>query len=64
MQARGGGILTVCAGQTVYTPPGEQHCYGAAPGNFMGYLALVELADGDVRSTWLDHVTDEEYDAP
>jgi len=63
MQARGGDIVTVRAGQTVYTPPGEEHWHGAAPDTVMEYLALVELYGDGARATWLDHVTDEEYDS-
>jgi len=61
MQARGGDILTVRPGQTVYTPPGEEHWYGAAPDNFMVHLALVQLTEDGQRAIWLDHVSTDEY---
>jgi quercetin dioxygenase-like cupin family protein len=64
MQARGGEILEVHAGQTVYTPPGEEHWHGATPGDFMEHIAMFENSDdADTSATWGDHVTDEEYQA-
>ena len=48
-------------GDTVYTPPGEEHWHGATDGNFMCHLALLEGAgDGD-GTTWLEPVTDDQY---
>ncbi|HYS40899.1 MAG TPA: hypothetical protein VEO01_35250 [Pseudonocardiaceae bacterium] len=48
-------------GDTVYTPPGEEHRHGATDGNFMCHLAMLEgTGDGD-GTTWLEPVTDEEY---
>lgn len=64
MQARGGEIMVVRPGQTVYTPPGEEHWHGAAPEQFMEHLAMLEgVEDGD-GTTWLEHVTDAEYQYP
>ncbi|KQM13969.1 cupin [Plantibacter sp. Leaf171] len=62
VQARGGDVVEVRAGQTVYTPPGEEHWHGAAPDSFMTHLALWETPDGDDSAHWGDHVTDAEYD--
>jgi quercetin dioxygenase-like cupin family protein len=63
MQARGGQVLEVYPGQTVYTPPGEEHWHGAAPNSFMEHLAMLENTDDPATSTtWGQHVTDEEYD--
>ena len=61
MQARGGELLALRAGDTVYTPPGEWHWHGAAPAHFMTHLAIWEApADGE-ESEWGDQVTDAEY---
>lgn len=57
VQSRGGEIIVMKAGDTVYTPPGEWHWHGAAPENFMTHLAIWE---GD-ETTWGEHVTDKEY---
>jgi len=61
MQARGGGVIRVRPGDTVYTPPGEEHWHGATPDDFMEHLAMLEgTSDGD-GTTWLEHVSDDEY---
>ena len=63
MQARGGAVIEVHPGQTVYTPPGEEHWHGATPDDFMEHLAMFEYGDDPSTSTvWGDHVTDQEYD--
>lgn len=50
-------------GDTVHTPPGEEHWHGATADNFMCHLAMLER-DGDTDpTTWLEPVTDEEYEA-
>jgi quercetin dioxygenase-like cupin family protein len=59
VQARGGQVVVIRPGDTVYTPPGEWHWHGAAPDHFMIHTAIWE---GD-EATWGDHVTDEEYTA-
>ncbi|MDF2745996.1 MAG: Cupin 2 conserved barrel domain protein [Propionibacteriaceae bacterium] len=65
MQARGGDIIEVHAGQTVYTRPGQEHWHGATPDDFMERIAMLEYSDApNVASTsWGQHVTDEEYNA-
>ena len=58
---RDGKVLVVQPGQTVYTPPGEEHWHGATPQDFMEHLAMLEgVAEGSA-TTWLEHVTDEQY---
>ena len=65
VQARGGEIVEVHPGETVYTPAGEEHWHGAAPDRFMSHLALWEgPGDGGTETTWGDKVTDEEYGGP
>ncbi|HEU5356908.1 MAG TPA: cupin domain-containing protein [Actinocrinis sp.] len=63
VQARGGEVIVMKPGDTVYTPPGEWHWHGAAPENFMTHLAIWESAGPDAgeETTWGEHVTDEEY---
>ena len=62
-RSRDGNVIAARPGQVVYTPPGEEHWHGAAPGTFMVHIALYEgTADGD-GATWLEHVTDEQYQA-
>jgi quercetin dioxygenase-like cupin family protein len=59
---RDGTVVEARPGETIYTPPGEEHWHGAAEDSFMQHLALLEGAD-DPRetTTWLEHVADEDY---
>jgi quercetin dioxygenase-like cupin family protein len=61
VQARGGELLEIRAGDTVYTPPGEWHWHGAAPDHFMTHLAMWEAAEEGPESEWGDHVSDADY---
>ena len=66
VQARGGEVVTMRPGDTVYTPPGEWHWHGAAPSHFMARLAMWEsLAEGQdgPETEWGEPVTDAEYGA-
>lgn len=56
MQARGGPVIEVHAGQTVYTPPGEWHWHGASPGRFMSHLAMWDGVEKD-ETEWGEHPT-------
>lgn len=58
---RDGTVIRATPGQTVYTPPGEEHWHGASATCLMSHLAMLEgTGDGD-PTTWLEPVTDEEY---
>ena len=60
---RDGTILDVRPGQTLYTPPGQEHWHAAAPGVFMEHIAITEYDDGsELKTTWGEHITDEEYE--
>lgn len=62
IQARGGEILEMRAGDTVQTPAGEWHWHGAAPDRFMTHLAIWEAPDGaGPEAEWGPLVTDDEY---
>jgi hypothetical protein len=51
----------VHAGQTLSTPPGEEHGHAAAPGCFMEHLAILEADDGaDIASWWGEQIPDDE----
>jgi quercetin dioxygenase-like cupin family protein len=63
MGTRDGEVIEVHPGQTVYTPPGEEHWHGATPDDFMVHLAMLDGAEEGDGATWLEHVTDEEYSA-
>jgi quercetin dioxygenase-like cupin family protein len=60
---RDGTVLEVHAGQTLYTPPGEEHWHASAPGVFMEHLAVLEAADDPSTTTaWAEHITDADYE--
>jgi len=52
-------VIIMRPGDTVHTPPGEEHWHGAMPDRFMSHLAILEYDD----ATWGSHVTDDEHDA-
>ena len=60
VQAKGGPIREIRPGDVVWIPPNEKHWHGASPNNSMTHIAMQEALDG-VYSTWMEHVTDEEY---
>ena len=61
---RDGSVVRVRAGDTVVCPPGEEHWHGAAADTFMSHLAMLEaLPSGGDPTTWLEPVTDEQYQA-
>jgi quercetin dioxygenase-like cupin family protein len=65
VQARGGQVIEIRAGDTINTPPGEWHWHGAAPDHFMTHLAIWEApAAGGLESEWGPQVSDAEYLAP
>lgn len=60
---RDGQVLRIRPGDTVVCPPDEEHWHGATDTTFMSHLALLEgTADGD-GTTWLEPVTDVQYQA-
>jgi quercetin dioxygenase-like cupin family protein len=60
---RDGTVIRMRPGDTIYTPPGEEHWHGATADNFMCHLAMLEgTGDGD-PTTWLEPVNDEQYTA-
>ncbi|GAA1917883.1 cupin domain-containing protein [Microbacterium aoyamense] len=55
---RDGRIVEVRAGQTIYTPPGEDHFHSASEDAFMEHIAMIENADNPSETTvWKEHVT-------
>ncbi len=60
---RDGTVLHVRAGDTVWTPPGEEHWHGAPINNLMCHVAMLEGIENGDGTTWLEPVSDEEYRA-
>ncbi|ALV45918.1 cupin [Arthrobacter alpinus] len=66
VQSRGGEIIEMHEGDTVYTPPGVWHWHGASPADFMAHLAMwesLEAGQDGPETEWGDHVGDGEYPA-
>ena len=59
---RGGEVQENRPGDVVYIEPDEEHWHGATPGRFMAHVALHEADEHGQVVTWLEHVTDEDYD--
>jgi quercetin dioxygenase-like cupin family protein len=58
---RDGTVIRMRAGDTVHTPPDEEHWHGAAADTAMSHLGLLESARGRETTTWLEAVTEEQY---
>jgi len=63
VQAKGGPIREIKAGDTVWIAPGEKHWHGAAPTTGMMHIAMQEALDGK-HVEWMEQVTDAEYSQP
>lgn len=62
VQRLGGTIEEIRPGDIVWFEPGEKHWHGASPATAMTHIAIAEALDGKVVD-WLEHVTDEQYQA-
>lgn len=58
---RDGTVIRMRPGDTVWTPPGEEHWHGATTGNMMCHFAMLEGDGTGDGTTWLEPVTDEQY---
>lgn len=59
-QAWGKPVQVIRPGDVVWCPPGVKHWHGAAPGTAMTHLAITGTVDGK-NVTWMEKVTDEQY---
>jgi quercetin dioxygenase-like cupin family protein len=60
---RDGHVVRVAAGQTVKCPPGEEHWHGGTDNTLMAHIAIVVGDGSGDGTTWLEPVTDEQYEA-
>ena len=58
---KGGPRQEVTPGDAVWFPAGEKHWHGATATTAMSHIAVTESVDGSAV-TWMEQVTDEEYD--
>jgi quercetin dioxygenase-like cupin family protein len=59
--SRDGTVIRLTPGDTVWTPPGEEHWHGAGVDGMMSHLAMLEGTEDGDGTTWLEPVTDEQY---
>jgi quercetin dioxygenase-like cupin family protein len=62
IQTEGGPVKEIRAGDVVWIPPGEKHWHGAGPTTMMTHIAMQEAENGSFAN-WMEHVTDETYNA-
>jgi quercetin dioxygenase-like cupin family protein len=60
-QRRGGPVEIITPGDRVYFEPEEEHWHGATAERFMTHIAMLDVDDAGVNTTWGIPVTDEEY---
>jgi quercetin dioxygenase-like cupin family protein len=61
-QREGGSVEEIRPGDVVWFAPGEKHWHGAAATTAMSHIAIQEQLDGKAVD-WMEHVTDEQYQA-
>lgn len=62
VQEWGGSKQQITAGDVIVTAPGIKHWHGAAADASMTHIAIQNTVDG-ANVNWLEHVTDEQYEA-
>lgn len=63
VQAWGGPIKEIRAGDVVRIPPDVKHWHGASPTTAMTHIAIQEALNGKAVE-WLEKVSDEQYGSP
>jgi quercetin dioxygenase-like cupin family protein len=62
VQERGDEKKVLKPGETIYAGPDVEHWHGASPDSFMVHTVVWESKDdGQEETTWLEHISDEEY---
>ena len=60
-QQEGQPVQELLPGDTVIIPPGARHWHGASPGQLFCHLAMSENDDKGGGTTWLEAVSDADY---
>lgn len=58
---RDGTVLRLHAGESVWTPAGEEHWHGGETHQMMCHYAILVETEARDATTWLEPVTDEQY---
>jgi quercetin dioxygenase-like cupin family protein len=61
-QRWGGPVEDILPGDVVWFGPGEKHWHGASPASSMTHIAVQEQLEGRAVD-WMEHVSDEQYQA-
>lgn len=61
VQEEGGPVRAIHPGDTVEIPARKRHWHGASPSHTMVHLALQEADSDGVHVSWMEHVSDEQY---
>jgi quercetin dioxygenase-like cupin family protein len=61
-QRWGSPIEEIRPGDVIWFPPGEKHWHGATPTTAMTHIAIQERLEGRTVD-WMEHVSDEQYQA-
>lgn len=61
-QREGGPVEEIRPGDIIWFPPGEKHWHGATATTAMTHIAVQEALGGKTVD-WLEHVTDDQYQA-
>ena len=60
---RDGKTVQLRAGESAWTPAGEEHWHGGTAENMMCHYAILDAGGDGEATTWLEPVTDEQYAA-
>jgi quercetin dioxygenase-like cupin family protein len=60
---RDGTTIRMRAGDSVWTPAGEEHWHGGTADTMMCHYAILDETPAGDATTWLEPVTDEQYAA-
>jgi quercetin dioxygenase-like cupin family protein len=58
IQAEGGQVFTIRAGDTIWAPSGERHWHGASPTSYVTHMAISLGV-----TSWAEEVSDEQYNS-
>ena len=62
-QTKGNPVQKLMPGDVVWFPANTKHWHGAAPKSAMSHLAIQSPDENGDVVTWLEHVSDEDYEA-
>jgi quercetin dioxygenase-like cupin family protein len=60
---RDGHTVVLRAGESVWTPAGEEHFHGGTADTMMCHYAILDASGETEATTWLEPVTDRQYTA-